>query len=1070
MNKFYIVISLLTATGIILGYLFFPNESDTALMYLESNRNIEAINRYKAYMRISGDTSSNVIVPLSRVYLKSGRTKEAILLIREYLKKHPDSVEAKRILGQYFTSSHRPADFLLTMEEIATLEPTEKIYRELLDLYLNKGDSYSVSLILNQLVHKKKIAAQESDYRTLIYYYAVRYEYDQGVYFINKLLDDTNGTIKEFSTMDLVVSVLVNAGYKERAFKQAQSFITSNNNLNEKIKIASIFRYSDSQKAIKLLNSLYVNYPDNTKILLTILNIRLDNNENKQVYELLKKLYSEGNTSEGIIDLFTILALENKDYHLVNDVLGRISAEKFRNDTLLEMSQLLFKGKKSELSQKLMSNLGNEFIKDYPLINLLLVGTKDGESFTKIVRHALNNKYYLTDAQKLLFADLLYIDGSKSESFKLLESLPLLKVVTTFQTDIFVELIINQGDITKYLSEFKTLCSKKNEDFDIQTAQAYVMLAAGTGNQKLYSKIISDFKNDDKDYELLIRSAYFVATANRKKKMALDIALKLNVIDPLSHINRLCLLEAYLLNSQYDDAVKLLNAIEIKDKKNEILFLSILTKLVKEKGRQIVLKYSDKYNLIINSILNSPTSSPEARRTVAYFLTDIGDNKRAIKLFLSLAKNAEYDSPDVEQLIYLSSKNPNVEVIKWIQNRVSDSNGTEKRFWLSVLNKIGKSELVIELVDEIKRNNKFRNSMLQYIGNRKRGYKINNGNMKNLDNYIDIYLTALNQANRFESYTKNINSYSMDDYKEFPVFQRLKLILSLFNAGYYFKAYELFKTVDATAIVKKLDPVLVVNVFLKNDKLNSALLFFEKYYKGIYAETVRYKFAKALLYAASGNEEKLFKWIHSLTEKDEIRITETYYIANDYKNYKLALKVAEFLFLLNNSQRNKQLFFESLLENKMYEQVLNYLDLSISKGFEMKVCLVALGGLVKTHDRYFIVKKYSDIIDNVYLFMINDDYKNKEHLRQFGYLLTEIDMLKKARRIFFKLAYDEPVSSSDVEQFIYLLNGKADSEVTEWLRKRAMESTGMDLVKWCRFLNQTNNSLIVIEILERKEL
>jgi len=248
------------------------------------------------------------------------------------------------------------------------------------------------------------------------------------------------------------------------------------------------------------------------------------------------------------------------------------------------------------------------------------------------------------------------------------------------------------------------------------------------------------------------------------------------------------------------------------------------------------------------------------------------------------------------------------------------------------------------------------------------------------------------------------------------------------------------------------------------------LLFFEKYYKGVYAETERYKFAKALLYAASGNEKKLFKWINSLNEIDEIRITETYYIANDYKNYKMALKVAEFLYKLNNSQSNKQLLFESLLENKMYEQVLSYLGLNITKDFELKVCLVALGGLIKTHNRYFIVNKYSDIIDNVYLFVMNDDYNDKEYLRQFGYILTEIKMLGKAKSVFFKLAYDEPVNSPDVEQFIYLLNRNADSEVTEWLRKRAMESTGMDLVKWCRFLNQTNNSLIVIEILERKEL
>ena len=1072
MRKFYFVVTALTAAGIILGYLFFPNESDTALMYLESNRNIEAINRYKAYMRISGDTSPNVIVPLSRVYLKLGRTNEAISLLRKYVKENPDSVEAKRILGQYFSSSQRPADFLLTLEEIATLEPTEKVYRELIDLYLNKGNSDSVSKILNQIIQKNEIKAKESDYRTLIYYYAVRYEYDRVVYFIDKLLKDTDGHIKEFPTMDLIVYSLINAGYNDRAFKLSQSFINSNSKVADKIKIALIFRYNDPEKAITLLDTLNIINPDNSKILLALLNIRLDNNETIQVYDFLKKLYKEGNTSEGIIDLFIVMALENNDYKYVDEVLDKIPAETFSDDVLMKMSQTFFKEKKIKLAQKLLVNLGENFIEDYPLMNLLLNGAIRGDSFTDTVKQALSSKYHLTDDQKLLFADLLFIDGSKAESFKILESLQLLKVLSGFETDNFVEMIINQGYVNDYLNRFKRLFYSRDKDDIFQIAQAYVMLAAGAGKVKLYQKIISDFQGND-NYELFVRSAYFAAVANNQKKIALDAALNLNKIDAKEHINKLCLVEAYLLNNQYGNAIELLNNVELKGKKNEILFLTILSRLANEKGREFILKYSSKYNLIINSILRSSTSTISERRAVAYFLVDIGDKKRAVKLFYSLAQNAEYNSPDVEQLIYLSSKKPSSDVIKWIKKRESGSIGVEKRFWLSVFNNIGKSELVVELLNKMKKENEFSNSLLSYIYKNNRLGRTENSkdsNMKNINNYIDIYLTALYKANSFESYVENIGNYSILDYKRLPEFQRVKLTPTFFDAGYYFKSYELFKTLSKEKIVEKLDPVLVANIYLKNDKLNQGFDFFDNNYTDSYKINERYKFAKALLFAANDNGKQVFKWINSLNKLDDIKIKEVYYTANDYKNFKLALEIAELLYNTKHSNMNKRLLLESLIENKMFAKALNYLDGTSNNEFELQIFLLALDGLIKTSNSVTIRNNYSDIINGYYQLMTNNKFKDINQQRQLGYLLSDLGMKEKAKNIFFKLAYNEPVESPDIEQFIFLLDGYADKEVLEWLKRRTQNSSGKELLKWCRFLNKTNHPETVIEVMERKGL
>jgi tetratricopeptide (TPR) repeat protein len=96
--------------------------------------------------------------------------------------------------------------------------------------------------------------------------------------------------------------------------------------------------------------------------------------------------------------------------------------------------------------------------------------------------------------------------------------------------------------------------------------------------------------------------------------------------------------------------------------------------------------------------LRSGSLSADEERGIGYQIINFGQPDWARQVFAHLARNAPPDSPDVAELLFLSSLTPNSGVREWLEDRARHANGAEKGAWLSHLLDAGARDRVIAVV------------------------------------------------------------------------------------------------------------------------------------------------------------------------------------------------------------------------------------------------------------------------------------------------------------------------------------------------------------------------------------
>jgi hypothetical protein len=193
-----------------------------------------------------------------------------------------------------------------------------------------------------------------------------------------------------------------------------------------------------------------------------------------------------------------------------------------------------------------------------------------------------------------------------------------------------------------------------------------------------------------------------------------------------------------------------------------------------------------------------------------------------------------------------------------------------------------------------------------------------------------------------------------------------------------------------------------------------------------------------------------------------------FYLASDSQKYPLLLSIAEIFAKRYHSNKTKLLLSEAHSYLGHYDIAFKIMDsLKLNSTNEKFEYLRTLGNVARTK-KIKIDKKHREKA----LKLINEIYftLNKSYLSDLAYILIELGEVNKAKNILFDLAKDKEPSAQLVQDLIYAAGKTPWRKLRDWLKQRALsEKNEENKILWLKYLNETGNSDIAIEILEGGE-
>ncbi len=208
---------IFTMTGAVIasGILMVPSKRELANIYFRDKDFVKARTFYEEEYD-DGDRNIDVYGALSRIYLQNGDVDRAIKLFEELHKREPKSIRILTDLGTLYQYAQRPKDYTKTLEERRKLDPTEKVLRDLSDIYNFNGRYRDQIGVLRELVERGW--SNTKDLISIVYLYASIGQPQKSIDFINELLAKPNGFTPTLA--ELKIRLLFDA----KDLKQAREF------------------------------------------------------------------------------------------------------------------------------------------------------------------------------------------------------------------------------------------------------------------------------------------------------------------------------------------------------------------------------------------------------------------------------------------------------------------------------------------------------------------------------------------------------------------------------------------------------------------------------------------------------------------------------------------------------------------------------------------------------------------------------------------------------------------------------------------------------------------------------
>ncbi|OSM04922.1 hypothetical protein [Magnetofaba australis] len=694
---------ILAMMGVSISTALIPSEETLAYLHLKDKEFDSALEFYEQQVD-DQNVPPHVLMPLAQLYLQNGDVERAVSLMERFLliPKNQNNVEALRQVAVYYQYAQRPEMYLKTLEKLTALNASTNDLEKLSQLYSNTGDINKQISILERLAILTPDNVKIRQDLTRLY--AANNDKQKATETLQALWASQPPAIDGFY-LELWVNLLLDLKQPD----QAAQIITEwrdrqkNDDANHLTVIAracNLMHYQDyDDQAWKVLQP-YAETPFiHRDILASLTQVMPRVGQGSVLFAHMQTAYENGSLAATSLGDLADLAFVQEENAFLFDLLA--SRDQF---TLPEWLQLAIAERALDEAQPPLQRAARANIawdrlqphlkEMHPALAAELAWASNQSQLanayldkalaSSAVSAALNPK------DQLRLAGLLVGFGRKTEGLAIVAKLARHADTPAWMLRELAARFVEEKSVDKGYALFTELRKTRREP-QVDAGWALLSLAAKRSSQ-VEQWLATDPKLDEAD----LNDLAFVAIDNGHSALGERLSKRLYAQQHTA-ANRRLFINALLASGDAHQALLLARPWRDSSSKEDRDLYEASLFAVKARGGDI----DRELIAVIKARINDPKLDPQERRNLAFALMDAKAYRKAKIAFQMLAQDADPDSVDLAQLLFLWGPRPDKEAIAWLEQRAraEQSDPAKRAAWVNHLTQLGAADraaLVVE--------------------------------------------------------------------------------------------------------------------------------------------------------------------------------------------------------------------------------------------------------------------------------------------------------------------------------------------------------------------------------------
>jgi tetratricopeptide (TPR) repeat protein len=524
-NRTHIAVTLVLGVVLVaLVPMLLPSQHELGTMHLRDKEFEKAFEIFsEAYA--AGARNLTVVMPLARLFLQKGKVDRAIRLIEELSELRAQDAEVLRMLGAYYQSAQRSADYTRTLEKLRVIAPRESDLRALGDIYNFQARYMDQMAVLQELIDRGW--GNVVDVATIVHFHAANGEVERALGVFDSLKSQTK-VIFDPQVMRLRLSLLLDAGKIVEALSLSRQWHETSESAPDLWEIAGLFiNKGQPEAALALLETGIQGKPVLLMSRITYGALLVSAKRNQEAYDLLAADIAYATPWPEAVEVYTTAALGLGKVVEVLNILKNVK-EEINEEILLSAIEAAYYAGLFQGAKALRDMMEPESLSARPVLMsrlALAVGEEDAaRDWMRRAEATLN----LTPAATLDLVSLLFKfdrPASAKQHLKALLGDPQLPGELLLRV---ASVLVDLGESVESLPTFAAFRRQRAAEVEVNAAWALVASVAGKWEDvRQWLRTLQG----SKEHVATLIILYNAARGVRKFEVAVNTALMLHTAD-----------------------------------------------------------------------------------------------------------------------------------------------------------------------------------------------------------------------------------------------------------------------------------------------------------------------------------------------------------------------------------------------------------------------------------------------------------------------------------------------------------------------------------------------------------
>lgn len=299
-------------------------------------------------------------------HLYFGEIKKAVHFAEALVKKNPNDIATRDLLGELYKEALMPDQYLSNLEKISKVEPTEGRLREISYQYGIKGLPSKRIETLKRLVNE--YSGKPENYFTLAYIQARKGDSRDALNTLELMEAKHFDSISQ-EARELYINLLLDTEQYDLASEKIFEWMKKK---FDPVALNRIILLLNSRgqglRSLKLMLAFEISIEKDPRLLTHMIELEIANNQRKHALERIQRLHKKKHLPDSVVVKFIDLFLEEKNYPFSFHLARTIEPKIFPKNSLVDLAETALASDDLKFMRTVMDKFGNDYLSSQPLL------------------------------------------------------------------------------------------------------------------------------------------------------------------------------------------------------------------------------------------------------------------------------------------------------------------------------------------------------------------------------------------------------------------------------------------------------------------------------------------------------------------------------------------------------------------------------------------------------------------------------------------------------------------------------------------------------------------------------